>query len=130
MTLRQIAYIRAVKRLLPLSLLILFLFNCIGYYFLFLVADTANRNEMQSNLFHSSLETVRIPRSNLSEIIINEDGNEISFHGELYDVKDKAIEGNFIVFHCLHDKKETKLFSELGRNVKANSDSRHSDTKQ
>lgn len=130
MTLRQNDYIRIVKHLFPIVLLVIFSFNIIGYYFLFLLEASENRNEIRSELFHSNVETIRISKSDIANIEIKDEGDEIFFNGELYDVKDRSVEGNFVVFHCIHDKKETKLFAELDKTVKANSNSKSSNQKQ
>ena len=130
MTLRQISYISTVKRIASILLLSLFLFNIVGYYFLFIITSSENRNEMQSNLLQSSLETIRIPKTEMADIIFKDGGKEISFNGEMYDVKDKSIDGNYIVFHCVNDKRETKLFTQLDKQVKYNTDSKSSSEKK
>ena len=71
----------------------------------------------------TSLETIRIHKSELAKIVFKEGDKELSIKGEMYDVKTTSTEGEYIVFHCLKDKKETKLLAELDKEVKYNSSS-------
>ena len=130
MTLRQKSYIREVKRITSITLLSLFLFNIVGYYFLFLISDFENRNKMQTNLLQSSLETIRISKSEIAEVIFKDGGKEISFNGEMYDVKSKSESGNYFIFNCKYDKKETSLLAGLTTHVKGNTDSNSSEKKK
>ena len=52
-----------------------------------------------------------------------EDENEFRYQGQMYDVIEKKIIGNQLVFHCVSDKKETALLQEYQKNTK-----RHSST--
>ena len=85
--------------------------------------EAKNRNEMQSNLFPSSLETIRVHKSELANITFKDNGKEIIFNGEMYDVKIKSESGNYITFTCKHDEKETTLLAGLDKQVKNNTDS-------
>ena len=78
----------------------------------------------------SSLKTLRIPNSELASVIFKNGGKEISFNGEMYDVKDKSLDGNYTIFHCLNDKKETKLIANLNDHVKNDIDTNTPNKKQ
>ena len=131
MTLRQINYIYHVKRIASITLLGLFLFNIAGYYFLFLITDSENRYEMQSHLFQETgLETIRISKSEFKNITFRDEGHEIAINGELYDVKSSSNKGDFIIFYCKKDRKETKLLAGLDNQVKNNTDSTLPNKKQ
>ena len=119
------------KRILSLALLFLFLFNVAGYYFLFLMLVPANRNEMRNTLLqHTSLETIRIHKSKLHTVSFKDGGREILYHGEMYDVKSRSEKGDYILFTCKHDSKETKLLAGLNKYAKSNSSSNTADKKQ
>jgi len=110
------------KKLFSIFFLAIFIFNSIGYYFLFLMLDSSNRSEIQASLFQSRYtETIRLHKSELKNIIFKEDGKEILYNGELYDVKDKFCAGDYFFFHCMNDKKETHLVAALDNQVKNNS---------
>lgn len=89
-----------------------------------------NRTEMQSNSFQTSLETIRISKTEISKIIFSDEGKEFSMNGEMYDVKNQSDDGDYILFHCKHDQKETSLFAILHAHVKNNSDSNSPEKKQ
>ncbi len=119
------------KRLVLLFILTLFIFNISGYYFLFLFLDSENRNEMQYDLvYETSLQTIRISKSEQKNIIMRENGKEISYNGENYDVKSISEEGDFIMFKCISDKNENNLVAQLSKNLKNNSNSNSSEKKQ
>ncbi|MBI4930466.1 MAG: hypothetical protein HY841_06870 [Bacteroidetes bacterium] len=119
------------KRIVSIALLSLFLFSIVGYYILFLAMDSQNRNEIQSSLFqNTSLETLRIHKSELKNILLKDNGKEISFNGEMYDVSGESFDGDYITFHCKHDQKETTLLAGLDKQVKNNSDSKSSSEKK
>ena len=110
------------KKAFSILLLTFFLFNIIGYYFLFLVLDNSNRKEMQSSFAPSSIsETIRIPRSELKNLVFKENGNEILYKGEVYDIKDKSLDGDYVVFNCFKDNTEKNLLAGLDNQVKNNS---------
>ena len=93
--------------------------------------DSSNRNEMQGNLFQqTSLETIRIHKSELKNMIFKNEGKEISFEGEMYDVKSISEKGDYIIFNCKRDKKETHLLAGFDKQVKNNSDSTTPEKKQ
>ncbi len=78
--------------------------------------------DVQTSLVRvSSTETLRIPKSELKNILFKENGNEILYKGEMYDVKEKFIDGEFVVFHCIKDNTENKLLAGLDNQVKSNS---------
>ena len=76
------------------------------------------------------LQTIRIHKSELKNILFKKDGKEISFNGEMYDIKSKYFDGDYIVFHLKYDKKETKLLAGLNKHVQYNSDAKSSSEKK
>jgi hypothetical protein len=110
------------RKAFSILLLSFFLFNTIGYYFLFLVLDNSNRKEIQATFTPASVtETLRIPRSELKNLVFKENDNEILYKGEVYDIKDRSLDGDYIVFNCFKDNTEKNLLTGLDNQVKNNS---------
>ena len=66
----------------------------------------------------------------MAKVVFKDNGKELYFNGEMYDVKDESSDVNYIIFHCINDKKETNLYAELGKQVKQNTDSNQSSEKK
>lgn len=124
MTLGQIYYIWDVKNLLSLTLLVLFLFNAIGYYPVFLLVTTDNRQEMYEKLEGTDeVQELRIHRSELAGVKIEDDGRELVYLGEMYDVKSQTTDGDDVIFQCIQDRHETQLVAGLHEHTKSHLDS-------
>lgn len=77
-----------------------------------------------------NLQTIRIHKSEIKNVVFTEDEDEMSYNGEMYDIKDKAIDGDYILFHCLSDEKETSLLANLDDHVQNNIDTKSSSEKK
>jgi hypothetical protein len=120
-----------VKRIATALLLSVFLYNIIGYYFAFSVLDMENRSQMSAFVQNEKdFQTIRIHKSEIKNIVFTDDEKEISYNGEMYDVKSESQEGDYIVFHCLNDTRETSLLAHLDDQVKNNMDTRSSSEKK
>ena len=84
-------------------------------------------SELQNQL---TFETIRIKKSELGNFVFKNDDKEISINGEMYDIKNKRTEGDYFIFQCLKDKKETTLFAALEQQIKHNADSKSSSEKK
>lgn len=102
------------KRLLPLFLVLLFLFNSIGYFFVFSINQLLIRREMHAMIRtryykESSLVTVLHPSTNQQYRRV--DDHEFIYNGVLYDiVSEKSVEGG-VTFTCIPDTKEQQLIT-------------------
>ncbi len=76
------------------------------------------------------LETIRIHRSEIKNIVFKDKGKEFLYNGEMYDIKSRSQEGDFIAFRCINDKTEKQLRAGLDHAVKHNSDSNSSQDKK
>ena len=119
------------KQIASILLLFLFLYNIIGYYFSFFVLNLENKYEM-SQIVHNekNLQTIRIHKSENKNIVFADDEKEMSYNGEMYDIKDKSRDGDYIVFHCLNDKKENELIANLDKHIQNNIDTKSSSEKK
>lgn len=131
MTFGQINYIWNVKRIASALILSLFLYNIIGYYFSFSVLDLENRYEMSRLVQNEkNLQTIRIHKSEIKNLIFTDNEKEMSYNGEMYDIKDKSQDGDYIVFHCMNDKNETEMMATLDKNIQNNIDTKSSSEKK
>jgi hypothetical protein len=98
-------------------MLAIFLFNSIGYYFLFEMSRQKARNEMQTTIQRHSLRIVTLSIADIGNDRefqkIND--KEFRYKGVMYDLVQASKIGNTTVFYCFHDVKESKLFSGLER---------------
>lgn len=76
------------------------------------------------------IERLRIHQSDMRNVVFKEEGKEILFKGEMYDVKAITRDGNFVVFYCINDKVEKRLLSGLQTNVNSQTDQGFPDKKQ
>ena len=115
------------KRIASAILLLLFLYNIIGYYASYSVLQWENSSQMNLSLKTTDhLQTLRVHRSELKSIVFNNDEKEMTYKGEIYDTKNISVDGDYIVFHCLKDNKEKTLLDDLNLNVGNNIDTKSS----
>ena len=109
------------KRTASAILLLLFLYNIVGCYLTFSVLNWQNRAQMSMAVIESnSLQTLRISRSELGNVIIRNGGKEITYQGEEYDVQQQVEDGDHVVFCCIKDTQEKDLLTCLSLNVHNN----------
>ena len=103
------------KRIFAFALLILFLFNTIGYYFIFEIYKYRVKKEIQ-NAIHPGSVSVTI----LKIVDIQQDPQfqrvekkEFRYKGALYDVIKEVRSGRTTIFYCIHDKKEEDLLATM-----------------
>ena len=131
MTFGQINYIWNVKRIASALILSVFLYNIIGYYFSFSVLNLENRYEMNQLVKNGkNLQIIRIHKSEIKNVVFADAGNEMSYNGEMYDIKDKSQDGDYIVFHCMNDKNENELLANLDKHIQNNIDTKSSSEKK
>ena len=110
------------KRIAPIFLLSIFLYNVVGYFAVFSVRDYTNRVQIRENMERNwPLEKIVIHQSELKTIALKDSGNEFCLNGEMYDVKSKTTKGDYIVFMCVKDKEEKQLLADLKKNTENNS---------
>ena len=103
------------KKTLPYILLFLFLFNILGYYFIFEVQKYHVKKEMQARIHKGStvltILQVMDPENNPDFQRIEK--MEIRYKGFLYDVIKEVQKGRTTIFYCIHDKKEENLLAAM-----------------
>ncbi len=96
-------------------IVLLFLFNIMGYYFVFSYNQLLVRNEMKGLIKAGSFEGLSVVLKILNPASNNDfrriDKEEFEYKGMLYDIVSEKKEGNFTIFRCIIDKNEEKLLT-------------------
>ena len=105
------------KKILPLFLLCIFLFNTVGYYVAFKVAQVEIKREMKKeiklNLNEDELTIIRFTRKEIKSIKWLEINKEFFYSDQLFDIVRIAEDESSVTLYCINDKQERKLFSTL-----------------
>lgn len=113
---------RLCKSLGLLFLLILFLFNTLGYYLIFFISQDqyrANRFEFLKNL--AAEENATVLKFSIKDKAKKpyrrvKDG-EIVFEGKLYDIAKEEIKNDSIYFFVYQDEEEEEMLAELEEHI-------------
>jgi hypothetical protein len=103
------------KKILSILLLGIFLFNTMGYYFVFKVNQSILRCEIRGMInsgFHKEmciLVKIDCPDSNPNFKKL--DHHEFSYCGRLYDIVSESVKGNTTWYYCINDKQEERLIA-------------------
>lgn len=105
-------------RLSSISLLFLFLFNLIGGISLLLIQRHKRHEAVEaiiaSEAYSHRLTQLHITADLKNEINWVEPGREFRYKGEMYDVVRTAPQDDgSIIYHCIADKEETHLYSQI-----------------
>lgn len=108
------------KKLTAYIVLILFIYNLIGYYIVFKGWQTGIRYEIKAQIRHNSksatYQTFKFSKADLSQkkIVLEwEKDDEFCFEQNMYDVKSRKETADSITFICINDRKEKKLIDQL-----------------
>lgn len=108
------------KKSLAFLILLVLLFNSIGYYLLFELKKYVIKKEMQSAIRHPSSKMVVLKIDHLEKDheFQRIDKKEFRYKGAMYDIVREITTGHTTVFVCILDAKETGLFAGLKRETK------------
>ena len=103
------------KKTLSYLLLLLFLFNSLGYYFVFELYKFNVKKEMQkrTNIGSVALTILKISDIKADSEFQRVEKKEIRYKGSLYDVIKEVQSGRATIFYCIHDKKEEILLATM-----------------
>ena len=109
------------KRSLTYVILLLFLFNSMGYYIVFELNKYLVKKEMQSFLRSNKdpLIVLKISDPATNPDFSRPDAWEIIYQGKLYDVVREVKTGKTSCFYCQHDTLEEMLIAGFKRMVKS-----------
>jgi hypothetical protein len=101
------------KKVAPIFILIIFLFNSMGYYFLFEVNRAMVKREMSARLKRDGvkLTILSIADPSKDQNFKRIESREILYHGKMYDVLKEVRREGVTLFYCIHDEKEQNLLA-------------------
>jgi hypothetical protein len=113
----KIQNIQKIRIISSLFLLILFLFNILGYYMAFYYEHYQCREEMMDKILN------KLPDNKFTIIKIHKDqpyllkwsweNNEFSYDNKMYDIVRKVTRNDSILYYCLNDLQEELLYSDF-----------------
>lgn len=100
-----------VRKIAAILLICCLFFTLLGYHIIYKVRLSGIKTEMKARLHSRISNEVMTLRFNQADKwkVEWEDGSEILYGKEMYDVIDTSTVGNQFVVHCIHDKKEQEL---------------------
>jgi hypothetical protein len=103
------------KRVFAALITLLFLFNMMGYYFVFSYNQYLVRSEMKSFIkagyFEDSYVVLKIANSDFIRV----DKGEFRYKDKLYDIVSETKSGDSTLFKCINDKNEERLLAGFHR---------------
>ena len=111
------SYLCPVKKALTFLVLLLFLFNILGYYFIFEIYKLKVKQEMRRSTHHgsTSLAVLKIIDPSSDPDFKRVERKEFRYKGSLYDVIREVKSGPVTIFYCIPDKKEEDLLAAMNR---------------
>jgi len=107
--------VKTMKKSFSILLLGIFLFNTMGYYFVFKVNQSMIRSEIRGMInsgFHKEMcILIKIDRPDSNPNFKKTDLHEFSYCGRLYDIVSESVKGNMIWYYCINDKQEERLIA-------------------
>lgn len=109
------ARVNIMKKSFSILLLGIFLFNTMGYYFVFKVNQSIIRFEIRGMInsgFHKEMCTlIKIDHPDSNPNFKKTDLHEFSYCGRLYDIVSESVNGSMTWYYCFNDKQEEKLIA-------------------
>ncbi|OFY83859.1 MAG: hypothetical protein A3F72_07620 [Bacteroidetes bacterium RIFCSPLOWO2_12_FULL_35_15] len=109
------------KKIAALFLLSIFLFNTVGFYFVFraeqYLVKSEVQNKIKSGFDPSELEAVTINKDKLADVQWLKHGKEMFYNNQMYDIVKSTETSSTITFYCINDTKEKALLSKLENHI-------------
>jgi hypothetical protein len=115
-------YIRKfrITRLTFTALLLVFLYNSMGYFFIFKCLQSDIKEQVAQNiqsLSSNALKIIAFNKKDIKKINWIEEKEEMRYDGEMYDVAKTRETSDSIIYYCMSDENEDRLYSELEDHV-------------
>jgi hypothetical protein len=122
------------KKLLSIVLIFVFFYSIMGFYLNFEIEQYQIKEEIKekiiNNLPENELTLVKISSADSKKVTWMEDGKEFRFKGNMFDVVRSKTWDDTTYYYCFDDKNESKLFVNLDKLVKEQTDNSRSRTTQ
>lgn len=109
------------KKVLSILFLLIFLYNLTGYYVVFRALQYQVRREVKhrikQNVSDDELVLIPISIADNNSLTWTKPNKEFRYKGEMYDIVRQETKKDMILYYCIHDFKESKLFSDLDEYV-------------
>jgi hypothetical protein len=108
-------FLPVVKKLLAIAVLALFLFNTMGYFFVFRINQSYIRNEVKEIIKSGNLKAnytlLKIANPASNPDFKKTETDEFVYFGRMYDVVSERSKGDTTYFYCINDKQEEELIA-------------------
>jgi hypothetical protein len=105
--------LKLIKKIVAILVLVVFLFNTMGYYFVFEVNKSILRNDMRSLINSGAAQVmmhlIRIENQGSNRNFKKLDRTEFLYYGQLYDIVSESVKGNVTIYYCINDTHEERL---------------------
>jgi hypothetical protein len=105
----------ALKKIISISLLFIFIFQLVGFYLVFKVQKKILKNEIFAFIANNEIlldtDTLLLHISKFEKSKIEE--NEIRVNNKMYDIIKLEYKSDSVKITCINDSKEEKLFSDF-----------------
>jgi hypothetical protein len=102
-------------------ILSLFLYNSIGYFFIFKCVQADIRQQvaeqMQLQPFYKNLKAIAFDKHDVKKINWIEEEKEMRYQGELYDVAKTIETPDSVIYYCRSDEDEDQLYHQLDDHI-------------
>jgi endonuclease III-like uncharacterized protein len=106
-----------ITKLTSRILLLVFLYNSIGYFLIFKCLQSSIQKEItesiQSPASNKLFKVLSFHKKDLKKINWVEDEKEMRYNGELYDIAKITETADSIIYYCINDEDEDQLYSQL-----------------
>lgn len=107
--------VTTIKKIFSVLLFAIFLFNTMGYYFVFKVNQSMIRSDIRAMIyseFHKEMFIlIRIDSPDSNPNFKKLDHDEFSYCGKLYDIVSESVKGNTTWYYCINDQQEERLIT-------------------
>lgn len=122
------------KKIFSLTLIFILFYSIIGFYLNFEIEKSQIKEEIKEKIIQhlpeKLLTLIKISSGDKERITWTEEGKEFRYHKNMFDVVKIKTKGDTTYYYCFNDEKESKLFVNLDKLVKEQTDNSQSRTNQ
>lgn len=116
-----------VSRLLSIGLISLILYQSAGFIVTFEIGVSAIRKEVREQFTKKGEGSiVQLSFHKSARISFKDDGKEIYYQNNMYDIIRQEVKGDSLLFTCFHDVAESKLVADFEQEIKSITDQEQS----